>query len=147
MVPCAMEFRLTQEQYEALIALAREGVKVVGEDGLLRVDQDSAIRLDGFLRSIEASNDVVRDAVWIQWQELRQPVPPAAAFPESWPPQQRAYLEFVSQRDSGTGSVRRVSKADVLERLRTDASSPTNVLVTRDPGARNGWTELDKFFK
>jgi hypothetical protein len=128
-----LEFTLSQEEYEALIAFAREGTK--NDEG--QVNQDLALRLDAFLRSIEKTNGVERDAVWVQWQELDEPLPPGTRFPEKWPPEKRVYIEFVT---------RKVAKSDVTDALQQNATNPTGVLVTRDPGAMNGWTELDKFF-
>lgn len=128
-----IQFTLTQEEYEALIAFAREGTK--NDAG--QVKHDLALRLDAFLRSIERNNDITRDAVWVQWQELDEPLPPGTRFPEVWPPEKRVYIEFVT---------RLVARADVNDALEQNARNPTSVLVTRDPGATYGWTELDKFF-
>lgn len=126
-----MDFTLTQQQYEALIALARRGIQ----------DIDSAVHaLDGFLKDIERSNGVTRDFVWVQWQELNQPLPSSntVKFPDTWPPQLRKSIEFLS---------RKVARVDVEAVLTRYASEPTSVLVTRDVGAKLGWTTLDDFFK
>ena len=126
-----MNFTLQQEQYEALIALARTGA------------QDSAektVALENFLRSIEKANGVTRDFVWVQWQELNQPLPSShtTKFPDTWPPQLRRSIELVT---------RRVARADVDAVLERYATSPTSVLVTRDVAGRLGWTTLDSFFR
>jgi len=126
-------FTLTQQEYEALIALAKDGTK--DADG--NVLSEKALKLDEFLKSIEKNNGVTRDALWVQWQEMDQPLPPTARFPEKWPPEMRYYIELVT---------RRVARVDVEEVLSARASKPHNVLVTRDPGARVGWTPLDDFF-
>ena len=63
---------LDQEQYEALIALARKGA--TGDD---------ARRLDAFLQDLEAKNGIIRNTLWVQWQELNQPLPPGTNFPET----------------------------------------------------------------
>lgn len=126
-------FTLTQQQYEALIALARAGT--MDDAGL--VDVDEALKLDAFLKKIETDNGVTRSAVWVQWQEMDQPLPPTTNFPDVWPPELRFYIELVT---------RLVSKADVEVMLEVQASKPNNVLVTRDPAARVGWTALDDFF-
>jgi hypothetical protein len=127
-------FTLTQQEYEALIALARNGTKT--SDG--QVDEEKARRLDAFLKSLEKKNNIVRDAVWVQWQESDQPLPPTTAFPEKWPPEMRFYIELIS---------RKVAKVDVEAVIETHARQPVNVLVTRDPGARVGWTPVDDFFQ
>lgn len=126
-------FTLTQQEYEALIALARDGTK--DADG--NVLSEKALQLDEFLKSIEKNNGVTRDGLWVQWQELDQPLPPTTNFPEKWPPEMRFYIELVT---------RRVARVDVEEVLAARARKPHNVLVTRDPGARVGWTTLDDYF-
>ncbi len=126
-------FTLTQQQYEALIALARTGT--MDDDGVVNVD--ASLQLDAFLKKIETDNGITRSAVWVQWQEMDQPLPPTTDFPDVWPPELREYIELVS---------RLVSKADVEVMLKVKARQPINVLVTRDPAARVGWTALDDFF-
>jgi hypothetical protein len=125
---------LSLEEYEALISLAREGTK----DDAGQVNHDLAKRLDDFLLGIERANSFVRDGLWVQWQEADQPLPPTARFPEVWPPTQRAYIEYCT---------RRVTLSDVESVLRTQARRPLSVLVTKDPGATYGWTELSKHFR
>lgn len=127
-----LEFTLTQQEYEALIALAREGTK--GADG--QVNQDKAVGLERFLRSIEERNGVQRDMVWLQWQELDEPLPAGTRFPEQWPPEKRVYVEQVT---------RPIAKADLQEVLDANAKNPTSVMFTRDPGATYGWTEFDQY--
>lgn len=134
-----LSFTLTQQQYEALIAFAREGTK----DGDGQVLSEKASQLDSFLRLIEEENDVTRDAVWIQWQNASEPLPPTTNFPSVWPPENRFYIEFISTPDN----VRKVSRADVDIVLDQKARDPQNVLVTKDPGANVGWTPVDDFFK
>jgi hypothetical protein len=121
-------FTLTQEQYEALIAFARRGITPGSADSLT---------LDAFLKNIEQASGITRYALWIQWQEIHQPLPPTTAFPDVWPPELRYYLEFLS---------RPISKNDVLAVLKLQAKQPTNVLVTKDPAAKVGWTPIDSFF-
>lgn len=127
-----LEFTLTQEEYEALIALAREGTK--DDEGL--VNQDKALALEQFLRSIEKKNGITRDAVWLQWQELDEPLPPGTRFPEKWPPEKRVHVEQVT---------RPIAKADLEEVLAANAKNPTSVMFTRDPGALYGWTEFSQY--
>jgi hypothetical protein len=126
-------FTITQQQYEALIALARAGT--VNDDGVSNVNE--SLKLDAFLKKIESDNGVTRSALWVQWQEMDQPLPPSTNFPDVWPPELRFYIEFVT---------RLVSKADVEAMLEVQARNPNNVLVTRDPAARVGWTAIDDFF-
>lgn len=130
----AFPLSLTQEEYETLVAFARRGT--LNNDG--STNQDSALGLDAWLRKIEGQNGVNRYAVWVQWQEQDQPLPPTAVFPEKWPPELRAYMELIS---------RPISRIDVEELLKTRARRPMSVLVTKDPAALVGWTELDAFFK
>lgn len=119
--------QLLQQDYEALIALARKGAAV----------PDEQRRLDEFLRRIEKDNGITRYGLWVQWQEQDQPLPPATRFPEKWPPEMRFYLELIS---------RPVARTDVAAVLKQKARRPTNVLVTKDPGAVVGWATLEQFF-
>lgn len=121
-------FQLDQQQYEALIALAREGTAG---------DANKARQLEEFLKSIEAANNITRSILWVRWQEMDQPLPPATNFPDSWPPTQEYFIELIS---------RLVAKTDVEAVLEARASKPTGVMVTPDPGARVGWTPVDDYF-
>lgn len=123
---------LSRQEYEALIALAREST--LNDDG--SVDQNKAVQLDRFLQEIETNNGIERDRVWIQWQEMDQPLPPSTDFPDVWPPEMRYFIELVT---------RKICRADVDAVIETQATNPVNILVTRDPAARVGWTELDDF--
>jgi len=129
----AFPISLDQSQYEALVALAREGV--INADGT--IDQDRSRKLESFLRFVEEDNDIVRSTLWIQWQEANQPLPPNAQFPEKWPPELRAYIELTT---------RPIARADVDAVLAKKARVPMNVLVTKDPAAVLGWTDVDAFF-
>jgi hypothetical protein len=124
---------LSQQEYEALISLARDGTR--NDDG--SVDQTKALQLDAWLRQLEENSGITRDAVWVQWQESDQPLPPTTNFPDTWPPELRHYIELVT---------RPIARADVDAVIETQASMPVNILVTRDPAARTGWTALDDFF-
>lgn len=121
-------FQIDQQQYEALIALAREGTAG---------DADRARQLEEFLKSIEAANNITRSILWVRWQEMDQPLPPTTRFPDSWPPTQQYLIELIS---------RRVAKADVDAVLDARARKPVDVMVTPDPGARVGWTPVDDYF-
>lgn len=124
---------LEQQEYEALIALSRAGAK----DAEGNTDLNKLRDIDSFLKAIEKKNGIVRSALWIQWQETDQPLPPTTNFPEVWPPELRFYLELVT---------RPIAKADVMKVLEVKARKPLSVLVTKDPAAQVGWTELDTFF-
>lgn len=126
--------QLEQSEYESLIELARKGT--LNADGT--VNQELALGLDAWLRYIETKNGVERHFVWVQWQELDAPLPPGTNFPTKWPPELRATIALVG---------RAIAKADVEALLKTKAKNPTSVLVTRDPAAQVGWTEMDVFFK
>lgn len=128
-----LTFNLTQQQYEGLIALARRGT--VDDAGV--VNTNEALKLDEFLKEVETTNGVTRSALWVQWQELDQPLPPTTNFPDVWPPELRFYIEFIT---------RLVSRADVDKMLLVQATTPNNILVTKDPAARVGWTPIDDFF-
>lgn len=119
--------QLDQQNYEALIALARKGAE----------SPDEQRRLDTFLRSLEKANGVIRHGLWVQWQEQDQPLPPTARFPEKWPPEMRFLIELIS---------RPIARLDVEAVLKQKARKPVTVLVTKDPGATVGWSTLDQFF-
>jgi hypothetical protein len=123
-----MTLTLDQQQYEALISLARAGTTG---------DADKARQLEEFLKSIEAANNVTRSILWVRWQEMDQPLPPATRFPDSWPPEQEYFIELIS---------RRVARADVDAVIAARARKPNNIMVTPDPGARVGWTPVDDYF-
>lgn len=130
----AFPISLNQADYEALIELARRGtINAAGQ-----VNEAASHALDSFLRTIETKAGVTRYAIWVQWQEQDEPLPPGTNFPETWPPEKRFYLALTS---------RPIARADVDRMLSGRARQPTSVLVTRDPAARVGWTELDEFFK
>ena len=124
---------LDAEQYSALVSMAREGAK--DDEGNILVEKSR--RLEAFLKDIEAKNDIKRFGLWIQWQETDHALPPNTNFPEVWPPSQRYFLELTS---------RPIAKDDVIKVLAARAKRPVNVLVTRDPGALVGWSELDSYF-
>jgi len=131
-----MAFPLTLEQseYETLVEYARQGTV----DAAGNVVAEKALGLDAWLRGIEQKNDIKRYALWVQWQEQDAPLPPGVNFPDTWPPELRSLLALVS---------RPIARSDVDKLLASKARKPTNVLVTTDPAARLGWTELDGFFR
>jgi hypothetical protein len=125
---------LSIDEYEALIAMAREGCRATTGPYV----PDKARQLDQYLKLVEQKNGITRSAVWVQWQELEEPLPKGTNFPESWPPEMRAYIERTD---------RLVSRSDVEELLDRVARKPQSVLVTADPGAIVGWTTLDLYFR
>jgi len=118
---------LDQEQYLAIVSLARQGAQT----------PDKKRVLERFLQDIDEKNGVTRYVLWVQWQEQEQPLPPTTNFPETWPPQMRAILERVD---------RPIAKSDVLKVVKDRARNPTNILVTRDVGALVGWTAVNDYF-
>jgi len=124
----ALTFTLTQEQYEALISLARAGTVGV---------PNKARELDDFLKVIEKANGVTRSIVWVQWQEQDAPLPPGTSFPEQWPPEMRKKIELVT---------RAVSRSDADAVLEKYAKSPIVVLATKDPAGVLGYIPIDDFF-
>jgi hypothetical protein len=121
-------FTLTQEQYEALIALARQGT--VNEPV-------QASKLESWLRLIEKANGVVRDLVVVLWQELDAPLPPGTFFPTKWPPELKKTIELTT---------RKVARTDVDKVLEAHARKPTSVMCTKDPAGVVGLTPIDDFF-
>lgn len=121
------DITLTMQEYETFVSLARANV----------IDGEQLRKIDEFLKVVEAKNGITRDAVWVQWQEMDSELPAGTRFPETWPPELRWHIELMT---------RRVAKVDVEEVLKYRARAPVNVLVTKDPGARYGWTPLNDFF-
>lgn len=128
-----MSITISQEQYEALIALARRGA--VEPDGSL--NQDQALVLDAFLRDIEKSNGIVRYALWIRWQDPTTPLIPTTNFPKTWPPNQQYFLQFIS---------RPITQPDVMKVVTARTPNAINIMVTKDPAALLGWTKLSDYF-
>ena len=120
-------FTLTQQQYESLVALAREGASVSGKTR----------SLEAFLKLIEKDNGITRSFVLVRWQELDAPLPTGTFFPTRWPPELQRTIEFVT---------RPVARADVDAMLATHATNPTSVMCTRDPAGIVGFQTLDAFF-
>ncbi len=124
-----MQFTLEQEEYEALISLAREGAFTQSPD---RVRQ-----LEAFLLEIERKNNITRSIVWVQWQEVDTPLPPGTDFPDTWPPELRRKVELIT---------RPVARVDVDQVVAQFARQPENILCTRDSAGIVGYTPIDDFF-
>lgn len=118
---------ITQEQYLALVSLARAGCETAEKTRLL----------EKFLKDIEASNGLKRYLLLVQWQEMDSPLPRNTDFPAIWPPEMRATIER-SDRPS--------TKGEVLQLVKERSKRATNILVTRDPAGLVGWTKVDDFF-
>lgn len=118
---------LLQDEYNALIALAREGATTP--------DRQRAI--SDYVAMIDRRNGVSRYYLWVQWQEAGAELPAGTRFPDVWPPELRKKIERTD---------RPVARADVDAVLRANAASAVEVLVTRDPGAELGWTPYATYF-
>lgn len=124
---------LTLEQYEALIALARQST--VNADG--SINQQAANVLNAFLASIEQANGITRSSLWIRWQDPTAPLPPGVRFPETWPPTLQFFLQLIT---------RPIAKTDVQTVVNGKTANAVNIMVTPDPAALVGWTQLGSFF-
>jgi hypothetical protein len=120
---------LTQEQYEALAALAREGTANA---------PDRTRALDAFLRLIDSGNGITRHVLWVQWQETDTPLPAGTHFPDSWPPELRRKIERTD---------RAIAKYDVNALLYREAKRPITVLVSPDPAGELGWVPIEAYFR
>lgn len=123
----AQTITMSMQEFETLVALARVGAP----------EGDSARRLSEYLTGIEKNNGITRYSVWVQWQEMDEALPAGTVFPDTWPPQLRWFIELTT---------RPVSRSDVDAVIAVQARSPVNILVTKDVGARYGWTPLADFF-
>jgi hypothetical protein len=117
-------FQLDNDEYTALVALARDGA----------AGGDRIPELEAFLRSIEKKNGVLRYFLMVRWQETEQRMPPTTRFPAQWPPQLQKTIERID---------RPIARVDVEQLLATYATKPITVLVTIDPQGLLGWTEFD----
>lgn len=125
-----MNFQLSQEEYEALIDLARKGAQA-------SEDPNKSRQLEAWLRLIEKNNGVKRDLVVVLWQELDAPLQPGVFFPTHWPPTLKRTVELTT---------RPVARADIDKVLDVHAKNPTSVMCTRDPEGVLGLTPIDQFF-
>jgi len=125
------DMTITQQDYEALVALARRGT----------TGENHARDLEEFLRTIEDRNGLNRYFLAVRWQELDEPLPPGARFPGNhhgdWPTNLEGIIELTT---------RAIARVDVDALLAARASSPMSVMVTTDPGLRVGWTPVDDYF-
>lgn len=126
----SLAFSLSLEEYEALVALARNGAQASG-------DPNKSRQLETWLRLIEQNNGVTRDLVVVLWQEMNAPLPQGTFFPTVWPPTLKRTVELTT---------RPVARADIDKVLEVHASNPTSVMCTRDPEGVLGLTPIDQFF-
>lgn len=124
-----MNISLNAEQYTALVALARKGAAIDGVDAVLKLEE--------FLRQVEKQGGVTRYFLWVRWQEAKQPLPPTASFPKTWPPNLQQIIERLD---------RPIARVDVEAMLSENATNPATVVVTQDPAGLVGWTELNVYF-
>jgi hypothetical protein len=127
-------FTLDQESYEALIAFAQRGV-ARNRDG--SINQTQALALDGLLKYIERQNSITRHSLWVQWQDPTAPLPPGVRFPQTWPPELRQFIQFIS---------RPITQNDVLSMVAQRTPNAVTILVTPDPAALLGWTPVAEYF-
>jgi hypothetical protein len=128
-----MDITLSQEQYEALIALAQRST--VDPDGSM--NQERSLVLQRFLVDVEKTNKIVRHSLWVRWQDPTAPLPPGVRFPTTWPPELQYYIQFIT---------RPVAKSDVLAVVAARTANALNVMVTPDPAALLGWTKVNDYF-
>ena len=122
-----MGITLTNDQYEQLVGLARQGI------GTSAGQND----LNQFLATIEAANNITRYFLWVRWQEIGRIHPVNQPFPENWPPTQEIKIERLTNPIT-----REVVEAAVADR----GNNPFNILVTPDPGGVAGWSTIDQYF-
>ncbi len=118
---------LTDEEYEALAALAYRGATT----------SEHQLGVDAFLQSIDRRNGRTRHLLWVLWQETDTPLPSKAVFPTTWPPELKRKIERLD---------RPVARVDVDAVLATQARRPAGVYVTNDPAGLVGWTTLATWF-
>jgi hypothetical protein len=111
---------MTRPQYDALLAAAKVG------------DPVAAAQLQ---KLIDAGNGIIRYLLQIRWQDVGGKPPPRIELGKGWPPDQTFLLQLE----------RRISRADVDDVLRTNASNPVSVMVTPDPLGVVGWTLIDDY--
>jgi hypothetical protein len=128
-----MDITLSQEQYEALVALAQRST--VDPDGSL--NQERSLTLQRFLTDLEKANGITRYSLWVRWQDPTAPLPPGVRFPATWPPELQYFIQFIT---------RPIAKTDVLSMVKERTPNALNILVTPDPAGLVGWCKIDDFF-
>lgn len=111
---------LTRAQYDALLALA---------------STTSASEARTLRRTIDQANGITRYFLYIRWQDVGGKPPARVELGKGWPANQTYQLELE----------RPISRADVDDVLRNNASNPVSVMVTPDPAGVVGWTLVDDY--
>lgn len=154
-----MELTITEQQYEALVHLAREGARlkcfleaaegnpkyaalVAGARAYSAASVGSVLALEEFLKEMELQNGIVRRFLAIRWQETAAPLPPRVAgratrWPDNWPPELDGTIERIGAP---------ITKREVGDWIQNHAKRPSVVMVTSDPARRVGWSSLESFF-
>lgn len=124
-----MDITLTEQEYLALVALARDALK--GET-------NKTLALEETLKSIESRAGLHRFLLVVRWEDLGlNPPPYSAEFIDSYPAALEGRIERVD---------RPIAKADVVAYVATKARRAGEIYVTRDPAGRVGWSKLSQFF-
>jgi hypothetical protein len=113
---------LTRAQYESLV-LAAEG--------------DTTIDVALLKKTVDRANSITRYVLNIRWQDVggTPPTRIEIANGTGWPAEQTFKLVLD----------RAISREDVDDVLETQATSPVDPAVTRDPDGIVGWTLLDDY--
>lgn len=122
-----MSITMTNDQYEQLVGLARQGIGTT----------DGQNTLNDFLTPIEMANGITRYFLWVRWQEIGKIHPVNEPFPENWPPTQEIKIERLTNPIN-----REIVDAAVEDR----GNDPFNILVTTDPAGVAGWSTIDQYF-
>lgn len=119
-----MTISMSRDQYDLLLQYA---FAVLEPDAVLADLQ----------RKLDQANGVKRYALLIRWMESGGQPPTRIEIQNgtNWPPTQ----QFTLKMD------RAISRADVDDVLRTQATRPSYVTVTSDPAGVVGWTELEEW--
>lgn len=115
-----MPISMSTDQYNALLDFAY-GRRTEAE------------QLRQLQRTLDAANGVRRYFLAIRWMERGGSPPSRIEIGRGWPPTQ----SFPLRMD------RPITRQDVDDVLRTQATSPVYVTVTNDENGIVGWTEID----
>lgn len=112
---------MTRAQYDALLNAAQ-----------VDIDPAALLRLR---EMIDTANGITRYFLWIRWQDVGGRPPPRIELGKGWPPLQTYFLELE----------RPLTRADVDDVLRNNATSPVDPQVTPDRYGVVGWTFLPDY--
>lgn len=113
------------------ISMARDQYELLLEYAYGRKAADDV--LSDLQRKVDAANNVRRYSLNIRWMESGGSPPSRIEIGRGWPTNQT----FLLKMD------RAIARADVDDVLRTHATRPVYVTVTKDENGVVGWTELD----